>query len=173
MIQLSEIQPGDLLKVTVVVDDVEDDMFAKVYLNRHDHLELHYFEETSMTYKGARVYVLESEVNIIRGESISEHYTDGDTLFEHISDERYVMKVDMDSDESSTFYDDSDDSGSDLKDFVVSDTEGPPDHPPPDYESVNTGWRQWDPPSEGSKRFKQTVDDIEAHVRHRMDEVHF
>lgn len=172
MIQLSEIQPGDLLKVTVVVDDVEDELFAKVYQNREDYLELHYYEETSMTYKGARVYMLESEINIIRGESISEHHMDGDTIFQHISQELYVMKSDIDSEEDSTFYDDSDDSGSDLRDFVVSD-DNIPDDPPPDYESVNSGWREWNPPSEGSRRFKQTVDDIETHVRNHMDNVNF
>ena len=42
MIQLSEIQPGDLIKVVVVIDDVEDELFARVYSNRDDYLEIHY-----------------------------------------------------------------------------------------------------------------------------------
>ena len=175
MIQLSEVQPGDLLKVVVVVDDVEDELFARVYENRGDYVELHYFEETSMTYKGARVYALESETNIIRGESICEHYPDGETVFEHISDERYVLKGQMDSgDEESTFYDDSDDSGSDLRGFVVSDTEiDGPLNLPHDHAAVDSAWRQWRPPSEGSLGFKQVVDDIEARARIHMDNVNF
>ena len=175
MIQLLEIQPGDLIKVLVVVDDVEDELFARVSENRGDYLELNYYEETSMTYKGARVYVLESEINIIRLESICEHYTDRETVFEHISDERYVMKGEMDSgDDESTFYDESDDSGSDLKGFIVSDNEidGPLDLPR-DHESIDSAWRQWRPPSEGSRSFKQVVDDIEARARVHMDNVNF
>ena len=172
MIQLSEIQPGDLLKVLVVVDDVEDELFARVSDNRGDYLEIHYYEETSITYKGARVYVLESEVNIIREESISEHHTE--TVFEHISDERYVMKGEIDSEEESTFYDDSDDSGSDLRGFVVSDNDidGPLDLPH-DHESVDRSWEQWRPPSEGSRHFKQVIDDIEVRAKTYMDNINF
>ena len=172
MIQLSEIQPGDLLKVLVVVDDVEDELFARVSDNRGDYLEIHYYEETTTTYKGARVYVLETEVNIIRGESISEHHTD--TVFVHISDERYVMKGDTDSGDESTFYDDSDDTGSDLRGFVVSDNDidGPLDLPH-DHESVDRSWEQWRPPSEGSRHFKQVIDDIEVRAKMYMDNINF
>jgi hypothetical protein len=173
MIRLSEIQPGDLLKVLVVVDDVEDELFARVSDNRGDHLEIHYYEETSITYKGARVYVLEPEVNIIREESISEHHVE--TIFEHISDERYVLKGEMDSgDESSTFYDDSDDSGSDLRSFVVSDNDIEDTLTlPHDHESVDRMWEQWRPPSEGSRHFKQVVDDIEVRAKIHMDNINF
>jgi len=171
MIRLSEIQPGDLLKVLIVVDDVEDELFARVFDNRGDYLEIHYYEETSMTYKGARVYVLEPEVNIIRGESISEHHVE--TIFEHISDERYVLKDEMDSgDEDSTFYDDSDDNGSDLRSFVVSDNDTD-DSLPHDHESVDRTWEQWIPTSEGSRHFKQVVDDIEVRARIHMDNINF
>ena len=174
MIQLSEIQPEDLLKVVVVVDEVEDELFARVAENRGDYLEIHYYGETSMTFKGARVYALEPEVNIIRVESICEHYIDRETVFEHISDEKYVMKGEMDSEEESTFYDDSDDSGSDLRGFVVSDNEidGPLDLPH-DHEIVDRTWNQWNPPSEGSRSFKHVVDDIEARARIHMDNVNF
>ena len=175
MIQLSEVQPGDLLKVLVVVDEVEDELFARVSDNRGDYLEIHYFEETSLTYKGARVYVLESDMNIIREESICEHHMDRESVFQHISDGRYVLKGEMDSgDEGSTFYDDSDDSGSDLRGFVVSDSEidGPLDLPH-DHAVVDSAWRKWRPPSEGSIGFKQTVDDIEARARVHMDNIQF
>ena len=174
MIQLSEIQPGDLLKVVVVIDEVEDELFARVAENRGDYLEIHYYEETSMTFKGARVYTLESEVNIIRVESICEHYIDRETVFEHISDEKYVMKSEMDSEEESTFYDDSDDSGSDLRSFVVSDNEIDGSlELPHDHEIVDRTWNHWNPPSEGSRSFKRVVDDIEARARIHMDNVNF
>jgi len=173
MILISDIQAGDLIKVLVVVDDVEDELFARVSDNRDDYLEIRYFEETSLTYRGARVYALEADLNIIRPESICEHYPDRETVFEHVSDERYVMKGEMDSgDDASTFYDDSDDSGSDLRGFVVSDGEIDAALPP-DHAEVDSAWRQWIPPSEGARGFKRTVDDIEARARIHMDNVQF
>ena len=160
MICFTDIQSGDLIKVVVVVDDVEDELFAKVADNRGDHLELHYYEETSFTYKGARVYALESELNIIRPESICEHYPEGETIFTHVSDERYVLKEEVDSGEDSEMYDDSD---SDVLSFVVSDGEC---EPPADHAAVDRAWTEWVPMSEGSRKFKQTVDDIDARMRH-------
>lgn len=166
-----DIQPGDLIKVLVVVDDVEDELYAKVYSNREDHLEIHYFEETSLTYKGARVYALEEPMELIRPESICEHYPDGQTIFRHVKGDQYVIETELDSgDEGSTVHDDSDDSGSDLKDFVVSDTDG---DLPPDHEAVDTAWRRWIPPSEGSRGFKKVVDAIEARVRFQADDARF
>lgn len=163
MICFSEIQAGDLIKVVVVIDDVEDELFARVADNRRDHLELHYYEETSLTYKGARVHALESELNIIRPESICEHYPDGETIFTHVGEERYVLNEEVDSTvEDSAFEDDSDDSGSDLKSFVVSDEEC---ELPPDHREVDHAWTEWRPMSEGSRRFKERVDAIDAQIR--------
>lgn len=162
MICFSDIQPGDLIKVVVVMDDVEDELFARVSDNRRDHFEIYYYEESSLVYKGARVYVLESDMNIIRPESICEHYPDGETIFIHVTGDRYVLKSEMNPEDDSTFYDDSDDSGSDLKSFVVSDDEC---EIPPDHRLVDQAWTEWVPTSEGSRKFKQTVDDIDARIR--------
>lgn len=173
MIDVLDIQPGDLIKVVVVVDDVEDELYARVYSNRLDHLEVHYFDEISWTYKGARVYALETNLEILRPESICEHYPDGETVFEHVRDDRYVIRTEIDASEESTFYDESEDSGSDLRDFVVSDAECEPLEPPADHASVDTAWRQWVPPTEGSRGFKRVVDDLEARARIHMDNVNF
>lgn len=167
MIDYSDIQAGDLIKVVVVIDDVEDELFAKVVDNRVDHFELHYFEETSLLYKGVRVYVLESDINIIRGESICEHYPDGETPFTHVKDDKYVLSNEIDScEEGSTIYDESDDSGSDLKSFVVSDEDC---ELPPDHAFVDQAWTEWRPQSEGSRSFKRTIDDIDARVRMHLN----
>jgi len=171
MIDVLDIQPGDLIRVVVVVDDVEDEQYAKVFSNREDHLEIHYFEETSWTYKGARVYALEETMELIRPESLCEHYPDGQTIFAHVKDTRYVIETEIDSGEESTFYDESDDSGSDLKDFVVSDDDQ--SDLPPDHETLDTEWRRWVPPSEGSRGFKRVVDDIEARARLQRDDALF
>jgi hypothetical protein len=170
MITFSEIQTGDLIKVSVIVDDVEDELYARVVDNRLDYLEVNYYVDTSLVYKGARVYALESEVNILRAESICEHWPDGQSVFEHVSEERYVLKSEVDSGDESTFYDESDDSGSDLRDFVVSDEEC---ELPPDHRDIDKSWNEWQPNSEGSKKFKKTIDDIEARVRVQMDNVQF
>lgn len=167
MIQFSEIQPGDLIKVVVVVDDVEDELYARVSDNRGDHLELHYFEECSLTYKGARVYLLEPDLNIIRCESICEHFPGGETIFENITENRYVLKTEIDSSEESTFYDDSE---SDAMSFVVSDEDG---ELPPDHVEVDRRWTEWVPLSEGSRKFKSVVDDIETRVKSRADDAQF
>lgn len=158
MITFSEIQAGDLIKVVVVLDDVEDELFAVVSDNRGDHFELHYYEETSLVYKGARVYVLESDLNIIRPESICEHYPGGETVFKHVTDDRYVLKEEVDSEEDSTFYDDSD---SDVMSFIVSDGEC---EPPADHREVDRAWTEWYPQSEGARRFKKTVDELDARL---------
>jgi len=170
MITFSEIQSGDLIKVCVIVDDVEDELYARVLDNRHDYLEVNYYVDTSLVYKGARVYALESEVNILRCESICEHWPDGENVFEHVYEERYVLKSEIDSEEDSVMYDESDDSGSDLKDFVVSDEDC---ELPPDHREIDKSWNEWEPKSEGSKRFKKTIDNIEARVRVQMDNVQF
>ena len=42
-IDFSEIQPGDLLKVLVNIDEVEDEQYAKVDENCDDYLILRYY----------------------------------------------------------------------------------------------------------------------------------
>ncbi len=63
MLVFSEICPGDLIKVLVNVEEIEDEMFAKVEENRDDYLIVRYFNETTLTYKGARIYTLETDTN--------------------------------------------------------------------------------------------------------------
>lgn len=161
MINFEEIQKGDLIKVNVIIDEVEDELFAKVSDNRGDHMEIHYFEETSLVYKDARVYSIESEMNLIRLENICEHYPGGETIFVEVSDNKYVLESELFfDDEDSNFYDDSD---SDALSFVVSDGSC---EPPPDHKDIDEKWTAWEPKSEGQKRFKQVVDDLDARMRH-------
>ena len=68
------VQPGDLVKVNVIIGDVEDELFARVIGVHEDHMEIQYYEETYTTHDGERAYVLESEVNIVVQENICEHY---------------------------------------------------------------------------------------------------
>lgn len=87
--------PGDIVKVLVIVDDVEDELFARVS-KIHEHLiEINYYEETTFSYANSRIYALESTPYIIGTESICEHYPHGDTVFMHLSKNRYVLIEDI------------------------------------------------------------------------------
>jgi hypothetical protein len=176
MLVFSEICPGDLIKVLVNVEEIEDEMFAKVEENRDDYLIVRYFNETTLTYKGARIYTLETDTNLLREESLCEHFPEGDTIFTCISEEdnMYVVSGEEDDEAASVVYDDSDDNGSDMGSFIVSDSEieGRIELPP-DHESIDKAWNEWKPRSVGSSRFKQMVSEIEERARIQMDNVNF
>ena len=75
MINISEIQPGELIKVLVnLEDDIEDEMYAKVKENNKDYIVVSYYSETSMTYKGARLYELEDKDELVQEGNLSEHH---------------------------------------------------------------------------------------------------
>ena len=83
MINISEIQPGELVKVLVnLEDDIEDEMYAKVKENNKDYLVVYYYLETSMTYKSAPLYELDENDELVQEENISEH---------HESQEYFIM----------------------------------------------------------------------------------
>ena len=76
MINFYEIQPGDLVRVLVnIEDDIEDELYATVKENNEDYLVVSYYSETSLTYKCARLYELdETKDELVQSENISEHH---------------------------------------------------------------------------------------------------
>ena len=175
MIVFSEIRPGDLIKVLVVVDDVEDELYANVEENREDYLIVKYYSESSLVYKNASVYLLEDEESLLREDSLLEHHEFGGSLFSHVKDNMYVLleEVDM-QDDNSEIYDESEDEGSDLESFVVSDTDVDGDMSlPPDHATIDRAWNEWKPSSPGSKRYKEMVERIEERAKFQMDEINF
>ena len=64
MIAISEIYSGDLIKILVNVEDVEDEMYAVVQENCEDYLIVKYYSETSLIYKDAQVYTLDDDLVI-------------------------------------------------------------------------------------------------------------
>ena len=174
MINFSEIQPGDLIRVLVNLEDIEDEMYAKVKENNKDYLVVSYYSETSMTYKGARIHEYEDDKDeLVQIDNISEHHQAPD-YFINVKDNLYVMIDDIDSDEDSEIYDESDDDGSDLDDFIV------PDHqidgiiiPPSNKAAIDKEWNEWEPRSPGSMRFKETVNAIETYAKIQADELNF
>ncbi|QOR60196.1 hypothetical protein [Bathycoccus sp. RCC716 virus 1] len=174
MINFSEIQPGDLVRVLVNLEDIEDEMYAKVKENNEDYLVVSYYSETSMMYKGARIHEYEDDKDeLVQIDNLSEHHQTQD-YFLNVKDNLYVMIDDIDSDEESEIYDESDDDGSDLDDFIV------PDNqvdgmviPPSNKDTIDKEWNEWEPRSPGSIRFKQTVNAIETYAKIQADELNF
>tara|TARA_B100000427_G_scaffold97237_1_gene80045 strand:+ start:985 stop:1509 length:525 start_codon:yes stop_codon:yes gene_type:complete len=174
MINFSEIQPGDLVRVLVNLEDIEDEMYAKVKENNNDYLVVSYYSETSMMYKGARIHEYEDDKDeLVQIDNLSEHHQAPD-YFTNVKDNLYVMIDDIDSDEDSDIYDESDDDGSDLDDFIV------PDNqvdgmiiPPSNKVAIDKEWNEWEPRSPGSMRFKETVNAIETYAKIQADELNF
>ena len=174
MINISEIQPGELIKVLVnLEDDIEDEIYAKVKENNRDYVVVSYYTETSMTYKGARLYELEDNDELVQEENLSEHHQINN-YFKNVKDNLYYMIDEIDSEEESDIIDESDDSGSDLEDFIVSDSEiDGIVIPPSNSRIIDKEWKEWKPRSPGSLRYKQTIDNIESIVRLQTDDLNF
>jgi len=174
MINISDIQPGELIKVLVnLEDDIEDEIYAKVKENNRDYVVVSYYTETSMTYKGARLYELEDNDELVQEENLSEHHQINN-YFKNVKDNLYYMIDEIDSEEESDIIDESDDSGSDLEDFIVSDSEiDGVVIPPSNSRIIDKEWKEWEPRSPGSLRYKQMVDNIESIARVQADDLNF
>jgi len=174
MINISEIQPGELIKVLVnLEDDIEDEIYAKVKETNTDYVVVSYYSETSMTYKGARLYELEERDELVQEENLSEHHQSTD-YFKNVKDNLYYMIDEIDSEEESDIIDESDDSGSDLEDFIVSDSEvDGVVIPPSNSRIIDKEWKEWEPRSPGSLRYKQMVDNIESIARIQAEKLNF
>ena len=84
------------------------------------------------------------------------------------------MIDEIDSEEDSDIIDESDDDGSDLRDFIVSDSEiDGVVIPPSNSRIIDKEWKEWEPRSPGSLRYKQMVDNIETIARIQADELNF
>jgi|TARA_X000000368_G_scaffold418736_1_gene419670 hypothetical protein len=174
MIKISEIQPGELVKVLVnLEDDIEDEMYAKVKESNKDYLVVSYYSETSMTYKSAPLYELEENDELVQEENISEHHESHD-YFHNVKDNLYAMIDEIHSDEDSEIIDESDDDGSDLEGFIVPDSEcvGMISIPE-NHRQIDKEWKEWKPKSPGSIRYKQMVDNIETFAKMQEDELNF
>ena len=169
MITLGDIKPGDTVKVLLCDDDIEEETFAKVVDVFETCMTVRYYMATSKIYKGACLYELASEEEPVEVESLTEHYPDGDTPFGFLENTAYLVD-EIDSDEDSEVEDMSEDEEDDLEGFVV------PDGPlelPPDHAEIDREWNQWNPGTEGAKRFKALVDTIDHMAKLEMDNQQF
>ena len=174
MIVFSEIQPGDLVKIFVNEDGVEDEMYGVVGMNTGSTLGIKYLNATESFYKSACVYKMNEEMLPAPYESVMEHHT-GEATFEDIEMKRlgddmyaYYSEIDIE-DEDSDIYDQTDED-TDLEGFVVSDSEIDGNVSlPPDHELVDKEWNEWKPTSPGAKSFKERIDAIETMAKMHAD----
>jgi hypothetical protein len=126
-----------------------------------------------MTYKGARLYELEDKDELVQAVNLSEHHQARE-YFKNVKDNLYYMIDEIDSEEDSEIIDESDDDGSDLDGFIVSDTEiDGVVIPPSNHVMIDKEWSEWNPRSPGSLRYKQMVDNIESIAKNQADELNF
>jgi hypothetical protein len=174
MIIFSEIKVGDIIKVLVNLDDIDEELYAKVVKNLGTCLNVSYLVPTSKIYKGTTLYEFEEDHNLVESCNITEHYAEIDLsdLMIHVPKTPYYYLIDENSvnDSDSSSIVDSEDSDTDDSFVADDDEEG---DPPPDAEEIDREWNEWNPTTAGGKRFKETVDLIEYHARLHADNLKF
>lgn len=166
----SEIQEGECVRAMVKDDDVEEEMVGVVTLNTGRGLVgARLLVPTEKFYKGASVWALEEDVTALPWESLTEHHPEStlvDLEFKRVAgDDLWVRLEDVDVDDSdSEVWSDED---TDLSGFIVSDGEED-DVVPAEAKEIDRAWDEWNPHSPGARSFKDTVDAIEARIRHSL-----
>ena len=177
MIVGSEIRCNEIIRVLVVVDDVEEEMYAKVLRNTGESVCVTYLSATEKLYKGACVYQLESVAETVQYSALTEHH-------EGVVDLRelglrmparncFVFENEIDEDESGSEILTDDDNGSDLEGFI---DDGPMEgriESPSGSRQIDEEWNKWHPSTEGGRSFKDTVDRLEEQARAEADEHNF
>ncbi len=168
MIIPSEIIENDIVKVRVNEDGMEDEMYGVIGMNTGRTLGIRYLNPSEYIYKSACVYHLDDgDLCPAPYESVMEHYPTG-TTFEDLEMKAlgtnrfaFYSEIDMADDDSDIHGYPSQsqtDSDSDLSGFVVSDTEI--EGLPIDHVAVDKEWSEWNPPTPGSRSFKDVIDNL-------------
>jgi hypothetical protein len=164
-----EIKEKECVRAMVKQDDVEEEMLGVVTLNTGRGLVgVRFLTPTEKFYKNAPVWVLEDEVTAVPWEALTEHHPDcalGGLDFKSVGEDLWVALEDIDVEETdSEVWSDTD---TDLSGFIVSDGDvsGQEDTPEGARE-IDRAWDEWNPGSVGARSFKDTVDAIEARIRH-------
>lgn len=172
MIIPSEIKPNETVKILCNYDEVEEEMYALVDDVFTSTMSVKYLLPTSKFYKGAPIYELSNDTDPIAFESLVEHYIEESPLI-LIRDNMYYDPSEETNSESSI--EDMSDSDCESEDsFVVPDDEVDGEvNLPPDHQQVDREWESWRPSTVGAKKFKDTVERLEAYARHQTDELRF
>lgn len=172
MIIPSEIKPNETVKILCNYDDVEEELYALVDDVFTSTMTVKYFLPTSKFYKGAPIYELSEDTDPVLFESLVEHYIEESPLT-YLRDNMYYDK--QDETNSETSIEDMSDSDCESEDsFIVPDDEVDGEVTlPPDHREVDREWEAWRPSTVGAKKFKDTVDRLEAYARLQADELQF
>ena len=171
MIIFNEIEDGDIVKIKTIYDEIEEEMFALVVERLVTTLVVKYYIPTSKLYKGATLYKLDEDSDVILQESLTEHYIKDSYPFEEKEGMVYLPDETM-SDASDSEIEDMSESEEEEDDFVVPD--GTEEWvPPPDHREVDVAWNNWVPPTPGARNFKAVIDRIEQIARLQEDELRF
>ncbi|MDB4588581.1 hypothetical protein N9095_01235 [bacterium] len=181
MIAPQEILPREIIKVLVEIDDVEEELYAKVLKNDEISLVVTYLVPTSKIYKGACIYAFESTVDRVNFDSICEHHAGiidvTDVAFTNVGRNMFVLDREIIEEQDSDIDDLSDEEEDQYEsDFVVSDSEEgatPRELGISDHKEVDQKWDEWQPSTSGGRHFKNVIDAIEYRVRHQADEKNF
>ena len=174
MITGRDIKIGEIVRVLTDIDDIEEEMYAKVLRNTGEFLYVTYLSSTDMLYKGACVYGLESTANMVQYDTITEHH-EGVTDLRDIgismpSRNCFVFDNEIDNDDSCSDIVTDDEEGSDIDDLIDdSPIEGRIESPE-GARAIDQEWNRWQPSTEGGRHFKDTVDRLEERARAEADE---
>jgi hypothetical protein len=183
MIDFQEIQEGEIIKVLVNNEDVEEELYARVYkVHGNNILQVKYLVPTEKLWKGACVYELEDTLESVEPESICEHYA-GVILFDELEHIKkiprtpyyyFVDEKDEDESDDEVMSADEEDGYEIDGEFCVDDhvIDGRVELPP-DHREVDQAWNDWQPTTTGAKRFKERVDLIEQLARQHIDTLNF
>lgn len=173
MIITQDIRQDDTVKVLAKEDDIEEPMFARVGMNTGNCLGVYYLSPTTKIYKNATVYSVEEEMQAVQFEALMEHYPEGgsfeDAHFRRVSSspELWASLDEIDEDCDSDIWSEED---SDDDSFIVDDEDVPESERaerPPDAREIDRAWADWSPSTPGARSFKDTVDRIEARIKHQ------
>lgn len=167
----SDIKSFELVKVLV---EEEDDCIAKVLSNEGEYILVTYLYQTDKVYKTAGVYSFDSQAQRVDFASIIEHYVGVNNILEldmkQVGKNMYVYQDEIDEESDSEIEtDESSDEESDSDSFIVNDDEEST-LLPDDHQLVDEEWKKWRPVSAGARRFKDKIEEIEAHVKSYVDE---
>jgi len=181
MIKIDEIKNNEIVKVLLLNDeDIEEEVFAVVENNRGDHLELKYLEQTDRIYKDALIYSVSEDIEVIRPESILEHYYEVEDFediddLKKVGDNMYVFidEIDIEDDDSEIRTIEDDSSYTEDSFLVADDVIDGVVEKPADAKDIDKEWNEWEPRSPGAKRYKETVELIEYYAKQQADKNNF
>lgn len=177
MIKLEDIKAGNILKVLLNLDDIEEEHYARVCSVYDTFILVRYLLATEKNYENDCVYEEDGTDEVVELSSICEHYPDTNNYtdvdgIQKIAQTPYYIFRDHppeSTDESSWETASSEDQDSYVEDDFCTHDDNMPS-PPPGHKEIDREWDAWEPTSRGARRFKERVDLIEQAVRqHRED----